>query len=358
MEFIFQLLLVFLLVLLNGYFVAAEFALVAVRRTRINELVNKGNPSAKLVQKALSNLDSYISATQLGITLASLGLGWIGEPAIAHFIEPLLNSYFSSAAAIITAHSLAVILAFSAITFLHIVLGELAPKTIALQRAESTSLFIIIPLIAFTQVLKPFIWLLNNAGNLVVKSIGLKPPKRHQLVHSEEEIKMILAQSSEGGVIPQKEAEMVRNIFKLGDTNIKQIMTTKKNMIAFDIDISLTDLLDKASENIHSRFPVYKGSINNIIGFIHVKDLYQQAVDPIGEIAFEEESKKKLSELDIVRDIIFVPENQKADRVLVLMRKKRVHMAIVRNNAAKTQGLVTLEDVVEDVVGEIEDEFE
>lgn len=337
---------------------AAEFALVGVRKTRINELVNKGNSAAKLVQKALDNLDSYISATQLGITLASLGLGWIGEPAIAHLVEPFLNPHFSSEAAFIGAHSLAVIIAFSFITFLHIVLGELAPKTIALQRAESTSLFIIIPLIVFTQVFKPVIWVLNHAGNLVVKGIGLKPPKRHQLVHSEEEIKMILAQSTEGGAIPQKEAEMVRNIFKLGDTSVRNIMTPKKQMIAFDIDIPLVELLDKASQNIHSRFPVYKNSINNIVGFIHVKDLYQQAVDPIGEIAFEEESKKRLSELDIIRDIIFVPESQKADRALLIMRKKRVHMAIVQNNSGKTQGLVTLEDVVEGVVGEIEDEFE
>lgn len=358
MEFVFQLLLVILLVFLNGYFVAAEFALVGVRKTRIKELSDKGNSAAKLVHKALDNLDSYISATQLGITLASLGLGWIGEPAIAHFFEPFLHSYFSSETAFITAHSLAVIIAFCFITFLHIVLGELAPKTIALQRAESTSLFIIIPLVIFTRVFSPFIWVLNNAGNLVVKGIGLKPPKRHQLVHSEEEIKMILAQSTEGGVIPQKEAEMVRNIFKLGDTSVKDIMTPRKQMIAFDESILLSELLDKASQNIHSRFPVYKNSINNIVGFIHVKDLYQQAVDPIGEIAFEEESKKRLSELDILRNVIFVPESQKADRVLIQMRKKRVHMAIVQNNSDKTQGLVTLEDVVEGVVGEIEDEFE
>lgn len=358
MEFIFQLLLVILLVFLNGYFVAAEFALVGVRKTRINELVNKGNSAAKLVQKALNNLDSYISATQLGITLASLGLGWIGEPAIAYFLEPFLNTYFSGGTSFITAHALAVTMAFSFITFLHIVLGELAPKTIALQRAESTSLFLIIPLMVFTTIFQPFVWVLNGAGNLVVKTIGLKPPKGHQLVHSEEEIKMILSQSQLSGAIPLKEAEMVQNIFKLGDTNIEQIMTPRKKIIAFDINIPLSDLLDKASQNIHSRFPVFKGSLNNIVGFIHVKDLYQQAVDPIGEAAFEEGNKKMLSELGIIRDIISVPQSQKADRVLVIMRKKRVHIAIVKGNSGKTAGLVTLEDVVEDVVGEIEDEFE
>lgn len=357
MEFIFQFLLVILLVLLNGYFVAAEFALVGVRKTRINELANKGNSAAKLVKQALDHLDSYISATQLGITLASLGLGWIGEPTLAHYIEPIFNIYLGSETAFITAHTLAVVIAFSLITFLHIVLGELAPKTIALQRAEATSLFLIIPLVAFTTIFKPFIWVLNGAGNSVVRSFGLRPPRGHELVHSEEEIKMILNQSQMSGIIPKGEAEMVQNIFKLGDTSINKIMTPKSRMIAFDVNILLTDLLEKASKNIHSRFPVFKGSINNIIGFIHVKDLYQQAVDPVGEEAFEEENKKKLSELDIIRDIIFVPPSQKADRVLLEMRKKRVHMAIVRAGN-KTEGLVTLEDVVEDVVGEIQDEFE
>ena len=337
---------------------AAEFALVGVRKTRIDELANKGNAAAKLVQKALNNLDSYISSTQLGITLASLGLGWIGEPTIAHVLEPILSGYLSADTAFITAHTLAVIMAFSFITFLHIVLGELAPKTIALQRAESTALFLIIPLAAFTTIFKPFIWVLNGAGNLVVKAIGLRPPKGHELVHSEEEIKMILSQSQMSGIIPKGEAEMVQNIFKLGDTSIKDTMIPRKNIVAFDIETPLTELLDKASLNIHSRFPVYKNSIHNIVGFIHVKDLYQQAVDPIGEIAFEEEQKKKLSELKIIRDIIFVPESQKADRVLILMRKKRVHIAIVQNKSDKTVGLVTLEDVMEDVVGEIQDEFE
>src|SRR3990167_5941376 len=198
MDFIFQILLVIILVFLNGFFVASEFALVAIRKTRINELVNKGNSAAKLVQKALNNLDSYISATQLGITLASLGLGWIGEPVIAHFIEPFLTTFLSAETAWITAHSLAVIIAFSLITFLHIVLGELAPKTVALQRAESTALFVIVPLVIFTKIFKPFIWVLNGAGTLVLKLFGLSTPAGQLPGHSEEEVKLILSQSAEG----------------------------------------------------------------------------------------------------------------------------------------------------------------
>lgn len=356
MEFIFQFLLVILLVFLNGYFVAAEFALVGVRKTRINELANKGNSAAKIVQKALDNLDSYISATQLGITLASLGLGWIGEPAIARVIEPSLNSYLGADASFITAHTLAVIIGFSFITFLHIVLGELAPKTIALQRAEATSLYLIIPLAIFTTVFKPFIWVLNGAGNLVVRSIGLHPPQGHQLVHSEEEIKMILSQSQESGLIPKGEAEMVQNIFKLGDTTVRQIMIPRTDIIAFNVVTPLSEVVKTIKKHPHSRFPVFENSIDTIIGFVHVKDIYREV------LKLEEEGKPsssyKLSQTDIIRQIITIPEMKKGDSVLIEMKKKRVHIAVVNDEFGGTSGLITLEDVLESVVGEIEDEFE
>lgn len=356
MEFIFQFLLVILLVFLNGYFVAAEFALVGVRKTRINELANKGNSAAKIVQKALDNLDSYISATQLGITLASLGLGWIGEPAIARAIEPSLNSYLGADASFITAHTLAVIIGFSFITFLHIVLGELAPKTIALQRAEATSLYLIIPLAIFTTVFKPFIWVLNGAGNLVVRSIGLHPPQGHQLVHSEEEIKMILSQSQESGLIPKGEAEMVQNIFKLGDTTVRQIMIPRTDIIAFNVVTPLSEVVKTIKKHPHSRFPVFENSIDTIIGFVHVKDIYREV------LKLEEEGKHsssyKLSQTDIIRQIITIPEMKKGDSVLIEMKKKRVHIAAVNDEFGGTSGLITLEDVLESVVGEIEDEFE
>src|SRR3989344_4137329 len=356
MDFIFQLLLVIILVFLNGFFVASEFALVAIRKTRINELVNKGNSAAKLVQKALNNLDSYISATQLGITLASLGLGWIGEPVIAHFIEPFLTTFLSAETAWITAHSLAVILAFSLITFLHIVLGELAPKTIALQRAEATSLLVIIPLTAFTTIFKPFIWVLNGAGNAVVKLIGLEPPSGHQLFHSEEEIRMILSQSEESGLIPKKEAEMVHNVFRLGDTTVKQIMVPRTDIASFNVATPLKEVIKRIKKHPHSRFPVFEHSIDTIIGFIHVKDIYAEVLK-LGEEG-KDLSNKKISETNILRQIITVPEVKKVDDVLVEMRRKRVHIAVVNDEFGGTAGLVTLEDILESVVGEIEDEFE
>lgn len=329
---------------------ASEFALVGVRKTRINELVNKGNTTAKLIQKALEHLDTYISATQLGITLASLALGWIGEPALAHFLEPLLQNYLSQELAFVTAHTLSVAIAFSFITFLHIVLGELAPKTIALQKAEKTSLFIILPLYIFTKVFSPFIWVLNATGNLVVRLMGLHGVSENQLVHSEEEIRMILDQSEESGAIKQREAEMVQNVFKLGDTAVKQIMVPRTDIVAFKVSLTVKELITKIRKHQNSRFPIYEHSIDTIIGFVHIKDVYQ--------LVLKDQQHKRLSETMIIRPIIFVPEFKKADAVLLEMRKKQIHMAIVNDEYGGTAGVVTLEDLVESVIGEIEDEFE
>lgn len=349
MDIFFQLGLVLLLVLLNGYFVASEFALVAVRKTRISELARKGNVGAKLVQKALEELDSYISATQLGITLASLALGWVGEPILAHQIEPFF-AFLPSEAAIITTHTAAVTIAFTIITFLHIVLGELAPKSVALQRAEATSLVVISPLLLFTKIFRPFIWVLNGAGQLVLKLFGLHAPPGHQLVHSEEEIKMLLKQSGKSGQIPQNEVEMVENIFQLGDIPVKYVMVPRTEVIAFNVATTLSEILKKVERDPHSRFPVFETTIDNVIGFIHIKDIYRELL--------KDGEKAKLSQLKIIRTIITVPEMKKIDAVLQEMRRKRIHLAVVNDEYGGTAGIVTLEDIIESVVGEIEDEFD
>lgn len=349
MEIISQLGLVIILVLLNGYFVASEFSLVAVRKTRIDELVKRGNTTAKLVQKALADLDSFISATQLGITIASLALGWIGEPAIAHFLEPYFT-FLPKEAATISAHSLSIVIAFAIITFLHIVLGELAPKTIALQRAEITSMIIIAPLTLFIKVFRPFIWILNRAGNLVLKAFGFTAPSGYQLVHSEEEIRMLLAQSAESGAIPIKEAEMVYSVFRLGDIPVKQIMVPRTEITAFNVSLSLKEIAKKVERHPHSRFPVYEHSIDTIIGFIHIKDVYQAVL--------KTSETKRLTETKLIREIITVPETKRIDEVLLDMRKKRVHIAVVNDEYGGTAGMVTLEDILESLVGEIQDEFE
>lgn len=349
MDIIIQFGLVILLVLLNSYFVASEFALVAVRKTRIDELVRKGNVTAKLVQKALIDLDSFISATQLGITLASLGLGWIGEPAIAHFIEPYFT-FLPHSSAFITAHTLSVIIAFTIITFLHIVLGELAPKTIALQKAEITSMFIIAPLTIFTKIFRPFIWILNGAGSIVLKLFGFTSPTGHQLVHSEEEIRMILAQSAQGGAIPKKEAEMLYRVFRLGDIPVKQIMVPRTDIVAFNVSTSLKEIVKQVKLHPHSRFPVFEHSIDTVIGFVHIKDIYREVL----KLKIE----KRLSETKLVRVIMGVPETKRIDEVLLDMRKKRVHIAVVNDEYGGTAGMVALEDILESLVGEIQDEFE
>ncbi len=349
MEIILSLLLVIFLVLLNGFFVASEFALVGVRKTRINELAKKGSNSAKLVKKSLDDLDSYISATQLGITLASLALGWVGEPAIARFIEPLFT-FLPHTMQIITAHTLSVAIAFTIITFLHIVLGELAPKTIALQRSEKTSLAIITPLRLFTRVFKPFIWVLNGAGNLVLRIIGMHAPDGHHLVHSEEEIKMILSQSAASGAIASKEAEMVYSVFGLGDIPVRQIMVPRTEMLAFNIATTLEKIIKKIERHPHSRFPVYEHSMDTIVGFVHIKDVYKALLKNGG--------KTKLSETKIIREIISVPESKRIDDVLLDMRKQRIHITIINDEFGGTAGMATLEDIIESLVGEIHDEFE
>lgn len=348
MEILPQIVLVLVLVFLNGYFVASEFALVAVRKTRIEELVRRGNTSAKLVKKALENLDSFISATQLGITIASLALGWVGEPALAGFFEQFLT-FLPKEATFISSHTIAVIIAFFLITFLHIVLGELAPKTVALQKAEKTSLLIIAPLVALTTIFKPFIWLLNGAGSLVLKIFGFTPPSGHQLVHSEEEIKMILSQSAQSGAIKQKEADMVYSVFKLGEIPVKQIMVPRTEIIAFNVALSVGEIIKRIEHTIHSRFPVYEHTIDTVVGFVHIKDLYKQALST---------KDKRLAETNLIRKIIYIPETKRIDEVLRDMRKKRVHIAVVSDEYGGTAGIVTLEDVIESLVGEIEDEFE
>ncbi len=366
MEIIPQLGLVILLVFLNGFFVASEFALVGVRKTRIDELARKDNKSAKLVQKALNHLDTYISATQLGITLASLALGWVGEPFLARFFEPILEHYMPTNLAFISSHGLSFTIAFSIITFLHIVMGELAPKSIALQKAEKTSLWIIRPLLIFTAIFKPFIYVLNGAGILVLKLVGFKAPSGHQLVHSEEEIKMILAQSAEEGAIEKQEAEMVYSVLKLGDTPVRKVMIPKSKVIAFEKDTSLKHMIKIFQKNPHSRFPIYQDDIDHVLGFIHVKDVYKNLFSQSKFESFREvylnflfkNRERKLSKMGIIREVPKISENKKIDDAMILLREKRVHMAIVKDEDNKTAGIVTLEDLVESLVGEIHDEFE
>jgi CBS domain containing-hemolysin-like protein len=349
MELISKLLLVFILVLLNGFFVASEFAIVSVRKTRIAELARRGNKAAKLVSRAHKNLGSIISATQLGITLASLALGWVGEPAVAHFFEPLFQ-FLPPNAALLTSHSLAIFVAFLLITVLHVVIGEVVPKTIALQKAEAVSLLIITPLTFFSSIFSPFIWFLRKAGEVVLKVFRFSQTKGNESIYSEEEIKMILVQSVEGGAIEPQEAKMASRVFRLADILVKEIMVPRPKVVALDVQDSFRTVVEKINEVRYSRFPVYKESIDNVIGFIHVKDIYllmKEAVDDT-----------KILKANLIRPIIYVSQTKKIDDVLLMMQRRRIHIAVINNEYGGTAGIVTLEDILESVVGEIEDEFD
>ncbi len=349
MESIAQFSLIIVLVLLNGFFVASEFALVSVRKTRIDELVNKGNRTAKLVQRAIKDLDTFISSTQLGITLASLALGWLGEPALADFFAQYMT-FLPENMATFSSHSLIIAIAFFIITFLHIVVGEIAPKTIALERAEVISFLIIAPLTMFTIIFKPFIWFLNNSGRLILAALKIPSPSGYQLVHSAEEIKMILTQSAESGAIDKREAELVYNAFKLGDIPVRHVMIPRTDVIAFNVGTTISEVIKRAQRHFHSRFPVYEASIDAIVGFVHIKDIYR--------VALMTDKDKKLLQTNLIRKIITVPESKRIDEVLLDMRKKRIHIAVVNDEYGGTAGIATLEDIIENLVGEIQDEFD
>lgn len=344
-----KLLSVLLLIFLNGFFVAAEYALVSVRKTRIDELVRKGNRTAKIVQFAIQHINNYISAIQLGITIVSLALGWIGEPALASlFIQ--LFMFLPHALAQLSAHTLAILVAFSVITYFHVVLGELAPKTMALQNAETFALLLIRPLDLFTKLFLPIIWLLNKSSQLILRLLHVNPANSEKSVHSEEEIKSLLTQSGQSGVIPKDEVALVYNVFRLGDLTVKQIMLPRVDIVAFDMDTTLQNTIKRIKRSRYSRFPVYKNTIDTIIGYIHIKDILKLDVGVNGD--------KTLAELDVIRDIIMVADSQKADDVLAEMQKEHVHVAVVADEYGGTEGIVTLEDIIERLVGEIQDEFE
>lgn len=349
MNLLLQFLLIISLILLNSFFVASEFALIAVRKTRIEELSKKGNRRASLIQKSFHDIDKFISATQLGITIASLALGWLGEPVIAQLLERGLF-FFPKHIAFISANAISVICSFVIITVLHIVLGELAPKTIALQKSERISLLIIRPLTIFTELFFPVIWFLNLLGSFIVQPFGINSAVYRSQVHSEEEIKILLSQSGQSGVITNKEVEMVNNVFNLGDVPVKQVMVPRTGILGFNASTILKDVLKKVENHPHSRFPVYQNSIDNIIGFIHIKDVYQEVL--------KNGDSKRIADTTILRDVIIVPEMKKIDSLLFEMRKQHIHLAVVNDEFGGTAGIVTLEDIIESLVGEIEDEFD
>ena len=336
------------LVLLNGFFVAAEFSLVSVRKTRIAELVTQGNANAETVQKALENPDRVIAATQLGITLASLSLGWIGEPALSHLIEPLIELFPLDLRPGLS-HSLSAGLAFAIITFLHVVVGELAPKSIALQNPDKTSLVVARPTLWSERLFKPFIWALNGTGNALLRLVGMEPASGHQLVHSVEEIKMLVTESAEGGAVARQESELLHAIFDFGDLLVRQVMIPRTEIIAVEADLPLTEIIPLITESTYTKFPVYDDDLDNILGIIHVKDLLRT----MQEVGWQKSSVRSL-----VREPMYVPETLPISTLLRRFRDNQQHIAIILDEFGGTAGLVTLEDLLEEIVGEVSDPFD
>lgn len=330
-----------LLVALNGFFVAAEFALVKVRPTQIDPYVHEGKRNALVARHMVRHLDAYLSATQLGITLASLALGWIGEPAFAWIIEPAVRAFTDDPAVL---HSVALTISFLAITILHIVLGELAPKSVAIRKSEGTVLAIALPLFVFYKLTYPAIWMLNHTANYLLRVVGIAPVSEGELAHDEEELRLILS-TSHASVVSKQTRELLDNIFELKHRVARQIMVPRQDVIYLSTMRTMAENMRIARRSGHTRFPLCEGDLDHVIGLIHIKDLFRKE-RPIATLR------------EVAREIAFVPETLELDRLLKRMRLERFHLAAVIDEYGGVSGVVTLEDVLEEIVGTIQDEFD
>ncbi len=328
-----------LLVLANGFFVAAEYSFVRVRETQVDELAKSGSAAAKLAARIGDRLDEYIAAAQLGVTLASLAIGWIGEPAVAGLISPLFGWLRSASETAFQV--LAFGIAFALITYLHIVIGELAPKYLAIQRALRVALLCAYPLDLFYRVVRPFNWLVSQSANGVVRGLGIRPQGSLD-VHSDEELKMLVAASARQGGLQESERVIVGNALDFADTVVRQVMVPRTEIVAVPEDLDLSGLLAMARQTRFSRFPVYRDDLDHIVGVVHVKDL----------VGVDRTSHAKAN--DLMRRVPFM----RLDQALAEFRRQRTGLAIVIDEFGGTAGLVTLEDVIEQLVGEVRDEFE
>ena len=334
-----------LLVLVNGFFVAAEFALVKVRLSQIELKAKEGNRLARLTLTMLQDLEAYLSASQLGITLASLGLGWIGESVVAAIILAAVHALNLDVTAEL-AHQIALPVSFATITVLHIVIGEQAPKMLAIQRPEALSLAVALPLRLFYIISFPAIWVLNKLSNFVLRMFGVNPGHGNE-AHTSDELRMLLDQSKESGEIQDSEHELIENVFQFNDRMVKQIMVPRTKLSALDVHAPVEQILDVIFAEGFSRMPVYEGNIDNIVGVLNVKDLL-----PIIRRGEAVELAR------IMRPPYFVPETKKINRLLRQFQRKHIVMAVVSDEFGGVSGIVTIEDIMEELVGEIQDEYD
>ena len=335
------------LVFLNGFFVAAEFAFVRLRSASVETLVSEGGRSAAIVGEATSNLDDYLAVSQLGITISSLGLGWIGEPAVAVLVDPLLESFLPPSAV----HAASVAVGFGIITFLHVVYGELAPKTLAIQRAKQIALIVAIPMKAFYYLFVPGIVVFNGTANLSTRLVGVSPASETDEIHTEGEILSILSEAGEAGEVDAEEVEMIERVFSLDDTAVREIMKPRPDVTSIPADTPLSDLRSMAVRAEYTRYPVVDGESEEVIGYVDVKDILRtsESID---------EATETVTARDLARDVVVVPETLRVDELLAEFQSEQRQMAVVIDEWGAFEGLVTVEDVVEEVVGDIRDQFD
>ena len=338
---------VVVLVLVNAFFVAAEYALVSVRPTRVEELLQLGRPGARAVKKALEHLDRFIAATQLGVTVASLTLGWLGEPALSGLLEPLL-ALLPAAWVGVAGRTISAIIAFTVITFLEVVVGELMPKAIALQRAESIALVVAQPTRLIGRIFSPFIWVVNGTGNFLLRLMGLEPAGGPEASHSEEELRLLVRASGESGELAMSQREMLTAVFDFGDLTAHEAMVPRTEMIAIPADANLDEFIQEAVKHPFSKFPVYEGDLDHIVGIANVKDL----------VRVQHDARQTATVRGLLREALFVPDTIRLDALLQQFRARRQHIAIVLDEYSGTAGLVTLDDLVGRILGDVADPFD
>ncbi|HYC59114.1 MAG TPA: hemolysin family protein [Thermoanaerobaculia bacterium] len=339
------LVLAFLLVLANGFFVAAEFAIVKVRSTQLTELAEEGSARARMARRLTKHLDAYLSATQLGITLASLALGWVGEPAFEHIIAPVFEQFGGLSE--VAARSVSATFAFVVISVLHIVLGELAPKSVAIQKPVGTSLWIAYPLHWFYLVTYPAIVLLNGISRSILRIFGIHPASEHETAHSPEELRLILASSEKAGILSEENREIIEGVFQFSKRTARQIMVPRTDVTVLSVTRTIEENLETIRTTRHTRYPLCEGSLDHTIGLIHVKDLLLAQLRGPGR-----------SLLELKRDILFVPENSTVESLLSQFIEQKTHMAVVLDEYGGASGIVSLENITEELFGQIQDEFD
>jgi CBS domain containing-hemolysin-like protein len=341
-----RLALVAFLVLANGFFVAAEFGLVAVRRSRIDQLADDGDSSAKVVQKALKHLDRNLSATQLGITLSSLALGWIGEPVVAAIIDMGLSRIGVAAPSALVHSAAAIAIAFFIITFLHVVIGELAPKSLALTKPESVSKLVARPRMLFSALAYPAIWVLNGAANRLLRLFKIEPVSELEHIHSPDELRFLVTQSASHGRLNATDTAMLAGVFDFHEKKARDVMRPRTDIVALPIDAGADEVWEVLRAERYSRYPVYTDSLDDVTGVFLAKDLWLH------------EDDKPFVLAEHVRPTLYVPDNRPAERVMDDLRRTRFHMAVVLDEYGGTAGILTLEDLIEEVIGDINDEYD